>query len=523
MRPLLTPEEMAAADKATIDAGTPVEVLMDRAGAAVARAAIRMLGGRYGKKVVVVCGKGNNGGDGYAAARVLKREGLGVRCLAVVDPGELKGAAREHYERAVSARVSVDPFDEKRLQGVDLVVDAIFGTGFRTPTYDEKLLGPINAIQRLKEGVWTGESSPDVPRVLAIDIPSGLDGNLGPVSGAHVIADRTIAIAAEKAGTFLAPPQLVGEVEVVDIGIHRLGSPAHVLEPQDVERFLPTRRSDFNKRSTGAIAVFAGSDAMTGAAALVVQGAMRAGSGYVTLACTERVAGVVQARCPEALVRVTGHGDHLDPQCVDDVADVLDRARVVAIGPGLGVGDDQRQLVRRLLAEFEGPIVVDADGLNVLVDEPDLLAREKGDVIITPHPGELARLLERDAHDVDRERLMVAVETVKRFGCQLVLKGFRSVIAAPAEDAVAVEVFLNPTAGPELATAGTGDVLTGATAAFIGANPREWRTMAVAGATFVHGLAGSLAKARASESGVVAWDVAEALPEAVELIREGVS
>ena len=474
------------------------------------------------------------------AACVLRREGVGVRCLSVVGPSERKGAAREHFERATRAGVRVEPFATARLEGVDLIVDAIFGTRFRVPTYDEAFLRPITAIQQMKEDGG--------PQVLAVDIPSGLDGSYGVMSGVHVIADRTVAMAAEKLGTFLSPPEFVGDVTVVDIGIDV--SRHHVVVPgnADIAEILPTRRSTSHKRSTGSVAVVAGSDSMTGAAALVVQGAMRAGSGYVTLACTDRVSRVVQSRCPEALVRVATDGDHLGPSVLDEIGDVLDRAQVVAIGPGLGVGDDQRELVRRLLAGFDGSIVIDADGLNVLVDDPEILNSEKGNVVITPHPAELARLMDRDAHEIDLKRVDAAAEAVRRFGCCVTLKGFRSVIGIPGSGAVGwaspeewdrakddpersedtrafplVDLFLNPTGGPELATAGTGDVLTGVTAAFIAANPSEDRSRAVVGASYVHGIAGSRAAASRSDSGVVAWDVAEALPEAVELIREVVS
>lgn len=547
MRFLTTPEQMARADEATVAAGTPVEALMDRAGRAVARAAIDMLGGRYGRKVVVVCGKGNNGGDGYAAARVLHREGVGVRCLTVADPSELSGAARVHYERAVRAGVRVDPFDGERLRGIGLVIDAIWGTGYTGPRSDlDAQLDPsLHAVRVLGEwkrdellGLSAYGAAP-APLVLAVDIPSGLHGEHGVVGGTHVIADRTVTFGAEKVGTFLADPRYVGDVEIVDIGLQKLGGHISVLEAPDVIDVLGQRRFDAHKKSSGPVGVIAGSDAMTGAAALVVRGAMRAGAGYVNVLTTGGAAAVVHELCPEAIVS-TAAGDHLGPETLDAFSGVLADARALAIGPGLGQGDDQKRLVTSLLREFEGPVVADADALNVLAGDADALAREN--TVITPHPGELSRLLGIDTRKVQDRRIDSTVEATRRFGCVVVLKGFRSVIGGPSGGAFAfvsqeewnrvqadpqlrgipvpfadVDVFLNPTGDARLATAGTGDVLTGAIAAVLpqgGVHDR--RPERVAAAVYIHGVAGELL-----DEGAVAWDVAEALPDALAVVRGG--
>ena len=501
---------MAAADEAAVASGTPVEVLMDRAGRAVARTAIRMIGGRYGKKVVVVCGKGNNGGDGYAAARVLHREGIGVRCMAVADPSELQGAARAHYEKARAAGVSVGKFDADRLAS-DLVIDAIYGTGL-TSRPEGVPDDYFRAIQAL--GYDRGSAL-----VLAVDIPSGINGGSGPIMP-PVHADVTVTFGAEKVGTFLADPEVVGEVEVVDIGIRCSGA-IQVMERTDVAEYMPRRQADSHKRSSGSMLVIAGSDAMPGAAALVARGAMRSGCGYVTVACTEKVAEIVHELCPEALVRVVTTDDHLSAASLESLGDVIDRATVVAAGPGLGTGDDQEALVRALIQDTDLPLVLDADGLNAMAGSIDDLNGRKEATVITPHPAELARLMEADLRDLS-DRVEAARDAARRSRADVVLKGFRTVIVGPLDDPARLNTYLNPTGGSELATAGTGDVLTGVVATFL-AGGKDRSTGSVAAAAYVHGLAGSLAASGAEDTGVVAWDVAEALPEAMELIRVGAS
>jgi hydroxyethylthiazole kinase-like uncharacterized protein yjeF len=521
MRSLVTPEEMVAADQAAIESGTSVEVLMERAGRAVARTAIRMLGGRYGKKVVVVCGKGNNGGDGYAAARVLRREGVSVRCMSVVDPQELRGAALHHYERAKRLGVDVRDFTPKGLE-TDLVVDAILGTGSKGAVDRASAIGTaVEAIWELKfgevmvqttDGAEAGPPAVPVPLILAVDVPSGLDPASGSAEGIAVPADVTLSLAADKVGVFLGPPKYVGEIETVDIGIRAEGH-VFVLERSLVRAMLPTRKPAAHKRSAGTLAVFAGSDAMTGAAALVVRGAMRAGCGYVRVACTPKVAEVVRELCPEALVQVVTQEGHLGSDAIDIFAEALASSTAVVVGPGLGQGQAQKELVERLLSELQMPIIVDADGLNVLGTAVDVLARGR-EVTITPHPGEMARLLGTDVQKVQANRLDTSRALAETTGATVLLKGYRTVICKERRG-IGV-TWVNPTGGPELATAGTGDVLSGVIGAFVAAGDTEG---AAAGA-YVHGLAGALAGERIGQGGLVAWDVAEAIPEAMDLIAE---
>lgn len=501
MRPLVTPDEMAAADEATIRAGVPAEVLMERAGKAVARVAIDLAGGRYGHRVAVICGKGNNGGDGFVAARVLRAEGLSVRCLSVGDIDAVQGAARSHLDALRTRGVTLTPFHAGAIEGSDLVIDALFGTGFRGTAEG----AASEAITAINAG-----GSP----VIAVDIPSGVNGTTGTVEGVAVYADVTVAMGAQKIGTAIGEgARRSGIVEVADIGIAAAGD-IQVLERADVAPFVPRRAPDSHKRSNGSVLVVAGSDAMPGAAALVVRAAMRAGCGYVTLACTERVGVVVNELCPEALVRVVTDLGHLGPATLDSLDDVLPRVTVVAAGPGLGTGDDQTALVHALLDKVDVPLILDADGLNALPGGIDVLAKRSGATAITPHPVELARLMGVDIKELE-DRVTAARDAARRAQTTVLLKGSGTVIAGTSS------TYLNPTGGPELATAGTGDVLTGIAAALV-ANSGDAGAGSVACAAYLHGLAGSVAADRDGERGIVAWDVAEAIPEAMDLI-EGIA
>ncbi len=501
MRPLLSPDEMAAADAAAISDGTPAEVLMDRAGRALAREVLRVAGRRYGLRVALVCGKGNNGGDGFAAARVLLREGVSARCLVIGHLESVEGAARQHLARLRQESGEVSRFDPALLRESDVVVDALFGTGFR--------------------GVAEGEAAAAIEamnahsRVVAADIPSGVDGATGASPGPAVSAVATVAMAAEKTGTAVGRgASLAGEVTVADIGIPVADASAFVIEGRDVAQALPRRAPDAHKRSDGAVAILAGSDAMTGAAVLAATGALRAGAGYVTVGSTRATTEALQAMIPEVLASIVADSPHLGVEALDHFADVMAKADSLVLGPGIGRGDAQRALVDRLLAETVLPIVLDADGLNVLQDHQENLVRRKAPTVITPHPAELARLLETDTQEIQSDRMSSARWASEKLGCVVLLKGFRTIIARPGGPSV-----VNGTGGPELATAGTGDVLTGAVASLLAAGLDAFS--AAWAAAYVHGVAGSLAAEQLGSSGVLAGDVAEMLPEARLSLRDG--
>lgn len=490
-----------AADDATIASGTSGFVLMERAGRAVARATVALAGRRYGARVAIVCGKGNNGGDGFVAARVLHREGVAVRCLLLAEESEYEGDAAAHLKDMSRAGVSPLPFEVSALNDCDVIVDAIFGTGFRGRVEGR----PAEAIEAINS---------NRARVLSVDIPSGVAGATGAVEGPAVSASVTVAIAAQKLGTVLQPGAgRSGRIEVVDIGIELRDASLHQSEPSDVVAMLPTRSVEAHKRSTGSVLVLAGSDGMSGAALLTSRGAARMGAGYVTLVSTSYVDHAKKSLIPEAVSRIVADHSELGPEVLAEFADDFERADVVALGPGLGTGPRQRALVEAALEVIDVPLVLDADGLNALAEDTAPLRKRTSPTVITPHPGEMATLFDLSGAAVQADRVGVARRAASDLGCVVVLKGAGTIVAPPEGPAI-----LNPTGGPELATAGTGDVLTGVISALLseGLDPAS---AAVAG-VFVHGLAGTVAGSFAGGRGTVAWDVAEALPAAVEKLYE---
>ncbi len=527
MRPLVTLDEMRRADETAIAAGSPPELLMERAGRAVGGVVLRELGARYGKKVTVVCGSGNNGGDGFVVARMLHLEGLGVVCCTAFDPSEAKGPPADHLDRLRTSGCPVLVFDKRHLS-CDLIVDAVFGTGFEGEPRGlaREALAAISQVAQGEEtlyGADGSEAAPLVsppPKIVSIDVSSA----------GRVPADVTVAIGAEKLETFFRPPDLGGRVEVVDIGIGVHDYEAGVVEEADLWPYLPHPGPDDHKTSHGSVAVLAGSDAITGAPMLSARAAARMGAGYVSLGSTAGVLQAASALLPEILKHEVSDEPDLGAEALDGFAPVLARADALVIGPGSGTRERQKQLVARTLDEVELPLVLDADALNVVAASPELLDREAL-TVITPHAAELGRLLGIETAEVLRDRLASARAAAERFGCMVVLKGRNTIVVdptggvflpsgrravTPSSRRGSASAAVIPVGGAELATAGTGDVLAGAIGALLA---RHHHPGAVIAACYLHGVAGAVATERIGATGVVAWDVAEALPEAVRRIR----
>jgi NAD(P)H-hydrate epimerase len=434
--PLYTADEMRAAEQ-----GHDVETMMERAGRAVAGAVLRRF--PDARRVAAICGKGANGGDGRIALRVLAEAGLET---------------------------------SEELGDADVVIDALFGTGFQGAPRDDAaaLIGRINAA--------------DAP-IVAVDLPSGVDASTGEIAGAVVDADVTVTMHAPKVGLAVAPGRFhAGEVEVADIGIDAQET-RHRLVTEEILALVPRKRASDTKYSAGSVLVVGGSPGMSGALCLAAEAVFRADAGYVAVATHAESLPVVETRLLEA-VKVT----------LDDVDRLAPRATAVAVGPGLGRGDSERNLVRRLLRELRLPAVVDADALFEL--EPGEWPAPR---VLTPHAGELGRLLGRDSDWVDAHRLEAVGEAVERFRCVVLLKGADTLVAAPDDG-----VLVSASGTPALATAGSGDVLTGVVAAFL-AKGVEAR-LAAAPAAFAHGRAAELVP---HARGVVASDVIAALPQAL--------
>jgi ADP-dependent NAD(P)H-hydrate dehydratase / NAD(P)H-hydrate epimerase len=459
LEPLYTAAEMRAAEER--HPGT-VEELMERAGQAVARHALEDFGDA--RSFTVVCGAGSNGGDGRIAAQIL--EGAG-RDVLVID-------AKPEDE-------------EKDLGDPDVLVDALFGTGFEGQ--------PRPGAARLIEQM----NSLGIP-VLAVDLPSGVDASTGEVEGAAVDADMTVTFHAEKVGHYVTPgAYLVGYLEVEDIGLEPIET-EHARVTREILELVPRRGPEDTKYTAGHVVVVGGSPGLTGAPCLSALAAMRADAGYVTLAGPEPAVRVFETWVLEAVKRALPATDGLVIEAaVDPVLELAAKAGAVAVGPGLGRSDGTKAFVRRLLTEAQLPVVVDGDALWEL--EP---AEWPGPRVLTPHSGELGRLLGEEASWIDAHRLEAVRRAVQLFDCVVLLKGTGTLIAAPGKS------VLVDGGHPSLATAGTGDVLTGIIGAFLakGMEPR----LATAAAATAHHWA---AMEAGHEAGLVAGDLVDALPQAL--------
>ena len=493
--------EMREIDRAAIeDFGVPALTLMDRAGRGVADAALQLAGPRG--RVVVVCGGGNNGGDGYVAARLLRAAGRDARVMALVPPERLSADARAVREQADRAGVPIDDGVLAPLAAGagDVVVDAIFGTGLTRPP-EGAFASAIAAVEAARAAG---------ARVVAVDVPSGLSADTGRPLGPCVRADRTVTFAFPKRGLAVHPGlALAGEVRVVDIGIpaeaaRRVPVSCELLTEAEARELLPPRPPDAHKGDAGRLLVVAGSPGKTGAAQLALTGALRGGAGLVTLAARPEVLPFALAGRPEAMsLALPGDG----PLGRADLGLLLAAAReadALAIGPGLPRGPETGELLRALLSRAGKPAVIDADGLNALADEPGLLAGIGAPLLLTPHPGEMARLCGTSVGAVQAARIGTAASRARAWNATVILTGARTIVAAPDAPPAVI-----PTGNAGLATGGTGDVLAGLCGALLagGLAPADAGRVAA----WVHGRAGDLAAARFGERGLVAGDLGDAI------------
>jgi NAD(P)H-hydrate epimerase len=515
---LATAEEMRQADRrATERFGVPSLLLMENAGRGAADAIEREFGPARGRRIAVVCGKGNNGGDGLVVARHLAGRGAAVEVWLLAREGDLRGDAATNLaavSRAglplheVTAAEAVAPLG-RGLCAVDLVVDALLGTG---------VSGPVTGT--LAEAI-AAVNQAGCP-VCALDLPSGLSADHGRLLGPTVQARLTVTFGLPKLGLFLHPAAAhAGRVELCDLGVPRAwleeGLGVGVLEAEDVAAVIPVRRADTHKGHYGHLLVVAGSLGKTGAAVLASLGALRAGTGLVTCALPATQQPIVAAHLAEAMTEAlpeTG-AQTLSTKALDRLLDLAGRTDAVAIGPGLGLEPETQALVRELVLAIERPMVIDADGLTALVGHLGRLRGARAPRLLTPHPGEAGRLLERPVAEVQADRLASARALAEASGAWVALKGAGTVVASPGGPTA--EVVVNPTGNPGMATGGTGDVLTGIAGGLLAQGlPPE---AALRAAVYVHGLAGDLAAAERGEAGLLASDVAHAVPGALRRLR----
>jgi NAD(P)H-hydrate epimerase len=496
LAPLPDAEHMRAVDRWAIEErGIPSLDLMERAGEGLAQltAEVAPQG-----RLAVVCGKGNNGGDGLVAARLLRAQGREVDVLLVgAEPGELEGDPAENLRRLPGDPPR--PFAAPALEGAAAAIDAVLGTGF-SGAPREPVAGALRALDHA-----------GLP-VVAADVPSGVDASTGAVEGAAVRAAATATFHLPKVGLYVSPgKRRTGRVRVVDIGIPP-DAPAEAtvgLILPAVRDAIPRRGAGSTKFSEGAVLVAGGSRGLTGAPSLSCEAAARAGAGYVTACVPGSLSLVFEIRLLEAMTRALPDAEGvLGPDAIEPVLEACERADALVLGPGLGKADGTQELARELAARADLPLLLDADGLNAHAGRLHELAQRGAPTVLTPHAGELARLLQTDSQAVEAARLHHARVAAAAARAVVVLKGDDTIVAEPGGRAA-----VNPGATPGLATAGTGDVLSGVTGAMLakGLDPFT----AACAAVWLHSDAGARAAVERGSDGMIARDVIEALPDAL--------
>jgi len=509
---VLNARQMREADRRTIqEIGIPSIVLMENAGRQVVAAIERRFPDLATRRVVVLSGRGNNGGDGFVIARTILPRSAGVTVVLIGDPADVKGDAATNL--AILGRLGVPvlaiadgaawELHLRCLAEAGLVIDALFGTGLTTPLtgIHERVVADLNATS--------------VP-VVSVDVPSGMSADTPELIGPSVHAALTVTMAALKLPLVL-PPALsrAGEVVIADIGIPLEviesveGPRIELIDGQTVRALIVPRPPESHKGSFGHVLIVAGSRGKTGAAYLAAAGALRSGAGLVTVATPSGCQPVVAGLGAEYMT-VPLSESAAGTVAARAAAEVLAKPHdVLAVGPGLGGGDEVRAFVRALVERATAPMVLDADALNAFASGPDrLVGRDGHDIIVTPHPGEMARLLGVRTEQVQADRLAAATELATRQRLYVVLKGHRTIVATPDG-----KLFVNTSGNPGMATGGTGDVLTGMVAAWLAQVPDAEAASKLA--VFVHGAAGDLAAGARGEVAMTAGDVVEHIGGAI--------
>jgi hydroxyethylthiazole kinase-like uncharacterized protein yjeF len=507
--PLVTAEEMRALDRYTIETlGVPAEILMENAGRAVAEEVLRGLSSA--DEVSIVCGRGNNGGDGFVAARHLHQLGVDVRVALLGDSSDL---AATNLERARRVGVPVVKGEwQPPTRGV--VVDAVFGTGLSREVEDPaaELISRIEACRGAAQGRV---------RVVAVDLPSGLCSDTGAILGCCVNADTTVALGLPKLGLALEPGRsLAGRISIARIGIADRapdsGLRAELWTRAVARDRLPARPAAGHKGTFGHALIVAASEGKTGAAALAAEGAARVGAGLVTIACPAGLNDILEIKCTEAMtVPVADTTERaFAASGVETIIALAATRDAVGLGPGVGRSDETQALILALAKRLDIPLVIDADGLFPFARSPELLRERSAPTILTPHPGEAAGLLGMEVAAVNRDRPAAARRLAKQMGAVTALKGAATVIAAPDG-----RIAVNPTGGPALASGGSGDVLLGMVTGFLvqGLDAFDATVLAV----FIHGAAADRIAERAGSSGLLASELAAELPLTVAALRAG--
>jgi ADP-dependent NAD(P)H-hydrate dehydratase / NAD(P)H-hydrate epimerase len=526
----LTAGQMREADRLTTERyGISSLQLMENAGGAIAGFLVEKFGGLSRRKIVLLCGKGNNGGDGLVVARLLKESGCSPAVILFSNPGAMEGDAAVNMKRwqqglgefrAVTSEAEWESAREL-LKDADLIVDALLGTGLRGPVEGllAKVIADLNAARARRGG------RDFAPAVVAVDTPSGLASDAEDFGGLVVQADFTVTLTAPKMGQLVSPRSASCGVLVV----RHIGTPPellesdthlkwHWLEPGEFRPLPLARDPAAHKGSFGHALIVAGSLGKSGAAVLAARAAMRAGAGLVTVATPLEVLPIVAGGMPEMMtvpLATTDAGTaSLRSFDYGRFPEATKGKSVLALGPGLSTHPETRQFIRAVVEQTDLPLILDADGLNAYAGMADHLNRRGAPVIaLTPHPGEMARLRGATVKEVQARRLDVALNAALRWRAHVILKGYHSILATPSGDA-----YVNTTGNAGMATGGTGDALTGILAGLTAQfGIEDWPHVLGMG-VYLHGMAGDIAAARVGQASLVASDLIEAIPEAYSQI-----
>ncbi len=521
---ILTADEMREVDRRAIeDIGIPSMVLMENASIGVADAIAEEL--PDAETVAIFCGPGNNGGDGLALARHLDARGYRLRVFLVIRSSKPRGDAGLQLEILERSGLPVETLDAEAdlaqvaigCAGCDLIVDALFGTGLTRPLagHFAELVERLNALGR---------------PILAVDLPSGLDGSRAEPPGPHLVAQLTVTFAAPKvAHVFQPAADAAGRVVVTDLGIPPFlvdeapgvapeagkRNTLHLLLGRDLAPWLAPRSAAAHKGDFGHVLLVAGSPGKAGAVILAARAAVRGGAGLVTAAVPEPILGVVDGGSLESMTLALPAGPEggLGAGAFEAARSAADGKRAVALGPGLGMAEETVAAVRRLARELPVPAVVDADALNALAGRLGGLKERAAETVLTPHPGEMARLLGSSTAEVQADRVAASRRAAAESGAVVVLKGHRTLVADPGGG-----VWVNPTGNPGMASGGSGDVLTGLVAALL-AQGYDARSAAQLG-VYLHGSAGDLAAEAIATEALRAGDLIDHLPRAFDRLRD---
>lgn len=515
---VITAEAMKRLDRKAIEEfGIPGMVLMENAARGTVSAMFHHFPDLLKKRVGVFAGRGNNGGDAFAVSRYLLNRGIACRVYLLTAKGEIKGDAAANLQilsrmgGEVLEVVDRKGFKARReeMAGNDLLVDGIFGTGLNAPVkgFFHEIIDFINSLRR---------------PVVSIDIPSGLDADNGQVLGTCIKASLTVTYGLAKRGLLIQPgAQYCGTLVIVDISlpgslIEAESLKDHLIEGAEFGPFLAPRNPDVHKGDFGHLLVLSGSPGKTGAAAMVCQAAMRVGTGLITLGIPESLNPIMEVKLTEAMTEPLPETKDktLALSAQRRINELCSRKDALAIGPGLSLHPETARLIQRIVKSINLPAVIDADGLSALVGQMDSIRKNRGDLILTPHPGEMARLLGSTVQEIQHNRIQAAREFAQENGVILVLKGARSIVASPKGD-----VFINPTGNPGMASGGMGDVLTGMVGGFLaqGIPPLEAAKLGV----YLHGLVGDFVASQKGERGMAARDMIEETPKVLRALTAG--